>query len=91
MRTRSVPGCYGAAIQARQREREAQRANGSVVPDFIPAALEREVEVMRSTVLNKLSHDGSSGLVHVEVAAALVTVKKVHGHKFLKIPSSQER
>ncbi len=45
-------------IVARQRQREEQRSKGSVVPDFVPAALEQEVEVMRSTVLNKLSHTG---------------------------------
>lgn len=82
-------GVLWSCIQTRQREREVQRAGGSVVPDFLSQALENEVEVMRSTVLNKLSHDGSSGLVHVEVAAALVTVKKVHDHKFRKIPTEQ--
>lgn len=80
-------GVLWSGIQSRQRDREQMRANGSVVPDFIPGALENEVEVMRSTVLNKLSHDGSSGLVHAEVAAALITVKKIHDHKFRKIPS----
>lgn len=82
-------GVLWSCIQARQREREEQRASGSVVPDFISEALEREVEVMRSTVLNKLSHDGSSGLVHIEVEAALLTVKKAHNHNFPKIPSNQ--
>lgn len=82
-------GVMWSGIQARQREREKQRANGSDVPDFLTQALETEVEVMRSTVLNKLSHEGSSGLVHAEVAAALVTVKRFHDHQFLKIPSEQ--
>lgn len=79
-------GVLWDGILARQREREAQRAKGSVVPDLVPAALEKEVDVMRSTVLNKLSHTGSSGLVASEVAGALATVKEVHDHKFPKIP-----
>ena len=62
------------------------RANGSVVPDLIPTALQTEVEVMRSTVLHKLSHEGSSGLVHAELATALLTVEKFHDHNFPKIP-----
>jgi hypothetical protein len=41
---------------------------------------------MRSTVLHKLSHEGSSGLVHAELATALLTVKKFHDHNFPKIP-----
>lgn len=79
-------GVLWDGILSRQREREMQRAKGSVVPDLVPAALEQEVEVMRSTVLNKLSHTGSSGLVTSEVAGALATVKKVHDHEFPKVP-----
>ncbi|MDX6765595.1 MAG: AAA family ATPase [Candidatus Methylacidiphilales bacterium] len=78
-------GVLWDGILHRQREREAQRAKGSVVPDLVPAGLEKEVDVMRSTVLNKLSHAGSSGLVASEVAGALTTVKKVHDHQFPKI------
>lgn len=79
-------GVLWDGILARQREREEQRKLGSVVPDFVAPALETEVETMRSTVLNKLSHAGSSGLVHAEVGAALTTVKKVHDHNFPKVP-----
>jgi hypothetical protein len=79
-------GVLWDGIISRQRGREEQRSKGSVVPDFVPSGLEKEVDVMRSTVLNKLSHTGSSGLVPAEVAGALATVKKVHDHKFPKVP-----
>lgn len=72
-------------IVQRQREREELRKKGTTnIPDFVPAALEKAVEIMRSTVLNKLSHTGSSGLVPAEVAAALQTVDSVHKHLFPK-------
>ncbi len=67
-------------IILRQREREKQKAKGVHVPDFVPAALETAVDTMRSTVLNKLSHTGASGLVHIEVATAIATVENVIAH-----------
>lgn len=79
-------GVLWDAMILRQRERELQRAKGSQVPDFIPSDLESEVETMRSTVLNKLSHTGASGLVSEEVAAAINTVLKIHKHSFPKNP-----
>ncbi len=81
-------GVMWDGVVARQREREHQRIQGSQVPDFVPPALEQAVETMRSTVLNKLSHSGSSGLVSPEVAAALVTVRAVMDHTFPKIRSN---
>jgi hypothetical protein len=77
-------GILWDGIILRQRQREAQRQNGSPVSDFVPAALEKDVETMRSTVLNKLSHTGSSGLVHSEVKAAISTVANVISHLFPK-------
>lgn len=71
-------------IIVRQREREEHRAKGAQVPDFIPVVLETDVGTMRSTVLNRLSHTGSSGLVHSEVATAIATVEKVCAHPFPK-------
>lgn len=71
-------------IILRQREREKQKAKGVHVPDFVPAALETAVDTMRSTVLNKLSHTGASGLVHIEVATAITTVESVFAHPFPK-------
>jgi hypothetical protein len=77
-------GVLWDGIIIRQREREAARAKGAQVPDFIPAVLEKDVDTMRSTVLNRLSHTGSSGLVHSEVAAAIATVERVCAHPFPK-------
>lgn len=79
-------GVLWDGIILRQREREEQKTKGSPVPDFVPTALETAVETMRSTVLNKLSHTGASGLVLSEVAAALTTVQSVFDHKFPKSP-----
>jgi len=79
-------GVLWDGILVRQREREEQRAKGSVVPDFVPINLETQVETMRSTVLNRLSHSGASGLVPGEVAAALVTVQKALEHRFPRSP-----
>jgi energy-coupling factor transporter ATP-binding protein EcfA2 len=77
-------GVLWDGIIQRQREREAHRQKGSQVDDFVPANLETAVETMRSTVLNKLSHTGSSGLVGAEVATAIQTVEVVHNHPFPK-------
>ncbi|HZM03537.1 MAG TPA: AAA family ATPase [Candidatus Saccharimonadales bacterium] len=78
-------GVLWDGIMARQREREEQRKRGSQVPDFVPSALEGAVEIMRSTVLNKLSHSGASGLVPSEVATAIATVGNVFSHSFPKV------
>ena len=75
-------GVLWEGILTRQREREEQKVKGSVVADFVPKTLETEVEVMRSTVLNKLSHTGSSALVKSEVEAAIKTVEAIHKHSF---------
>ena len=75
-------GVLWDGIIQRQRDREDERKKGSMVPDFVPPALEGAVETMRSTVLNKLSHAGASGLVHSEVATAITTVQSVCSHDF---------
>lgn len=77
-------GVLWDGIMNRQKERETQRKKGSIVPDFVPLELAAAVETMRSTVLNKLSHTGSSGLVASEVDVAIQTVQKVFSHKFQK-------
>lgn len=67
---------------ARQKARlELKRTNPNT-HDFLPTVLEKNVEVIRSTVLNKLSHTGSSGLVQTEVADAIKIVEQVIAHKF---------
>jgi hypothetical protein len=81
------PGMRGFSADNVWRMRqlyEEQRSKGSRVPDFVPPHLEQLVQTMRSTVLNKLSHTGSSGLVHAEVQTAIDTVEKVHQHLFPK-------
>jgi energy-coupling factor transporter ATP-binding protein EcfA2 len=77
-------GALWDEIVVRQRDREKERAKGSVVPDFVTPAMETGVATMRSTVLNRLSHAGASGLVHAEVGAAIKTVEGVIGHDFPK-------
>lgn len=81
-------GVLWDGIILRQREREEQRAKGSRVLDFVPPTLEAAVETMRSTVLNKLSHTGASGLVKAEVATAITTVRNVINHNFPKNPKT---
>jgi energy-coupling factor transporter ATP-binding protein EcfA2 len=78
-------GVLWDGIMLRQREREDQRQKGSQVPDLVPSPLESAVETMRSTVLNRLSHGGASGLVQAEVGAAVQTVEKVIAHGFPKV------
>jgi hypothetical protein len=77
-------GILWDAIVSRQRERQGHKAKGAQVPDFVPLALEIAVDAMRSTVLNKLSHTGASGLVYAEVASAITTVESVLAHDFPK-------
>jgi energy-coupling factor transporter ATP-binding protein EcfA2 len=77
-------GVLWDGIILRQREREEQKAKGSQVSDFVSVALESAVDTMRSTVLNKLSHAGASGLVQSEVANAIATVENVFAHPFPK-------
>ncbi len=77
-------GVLWDGIIKRQRDRENQRTHGSQVSDFVPKSLEVAVETMRSTVLNRLSHANSSGLVNAEVNAAIDTVQMIHDHTFLK-------
>lgn len=72
-------------IVARQRKREELRKTNPAVQDFIPPQLEKDVEAMRSTVLNQLSHAGASGLVQGDVADSLTTVEALYGHNFPKV------
>lgn len=81
-------GMLWDGIIQRQREREDNRRRGAQVPDFVPTTLETAVDTMRSTVLNRLSHTGASGLVSAEVAIAITTVEQVLSHPFPKAPSS---
>jgi hypothetical protein len=64
------------------RQKERQEA-GKV--DFISPGLLSEVETVRSTVLNRLSHSATSTLVTGEVRFALETIKKLQQHEFKKV------
>jgi len=66
-------------IVARQRERETATPPKS---DFIPSGLERDVNAMRSTVLNQLSHAGATGLKPADVLDAIKTVEALYNHAF---------
>ena len=74
-------------ILDRQKERadQQQRHPGNQIPDFIPAALVADVETMRSTILNRLSHTGAPTLVKSEIEFALRTVRTLQGHSFPKV------
>jgi hypothetical protein len=64
-------------IVDRQEDRQNKRQ-----ADFIAPALLNDVETVRSTILNRLSHSGAPGLVTQEVQFALETVKKLQRHQF---------
>lgn len=66
-------------IVERQKGREA---SGAV--DFLDPKLMREVETVRSTVLNRLSHSGVPSLTAAEVKEALETIRKLQHHEFKK-------
>ena len=71
-------------IVARQRQREEIRKTNQAASDFVPPQLEKDVEAMRSTVLNQLSHAGAPGLVRDDVRDSLKTVEALHNHSFPK-------
>jgi len=74
------------AIVGRQRTRQANGDN-----DFIDPVLMNEVETVRSTVLNRLSHSGTPTLVSSEVKVALETVTKLQRHEFKKSKNRASR
>jgi energy-coupling factor transporter ATP-binding protein EcfA2 len=61
----------------RQKERQS---NGKA--DFVLPALMNDIETVRSTILNRLSHSGTTTLVTKEVQFALETVEKMQQHQF---------
>ena len=71
-------------IVARQRKREEFKLKHPTAPDFLTAQLEKDVEAIRSTVLNQLSHSGAPGLVRADVEDAIKTVEAFENHTFLK-------
>lgn len=51
-------------------------------PDFVPQTLISNVNMIRSNILNGLSHDGSTNLKTPEVQAALATIRDFCSHAF---------
>jgi energy-coupling factor transporter ATP-binding protein EcfA2 len=72
-------------IVNRQRKREELQKTKLGVPDFLPNQMEKDVEAMRSTVLNQLSHSGAPGLVRDDLRDAWRTVESLHNHHFPKV------
>lgn len=77
----SADALWKGIVERQRRRQEAQKANPKLA-DFVPPQLEKEVEAMRSTVLNQLSHAGAPGLVSEEVTDALQTVQAFQKHSF---------
>ena len=70
-------------VVTRQKQREEYRQQGHPnAPDFIPATLVQDVELMRSTVLNQLSHSNAPGVVRADVEAAIRTIETLYQHAF---------
>jgi energy-coupling factor transporter ATP-binding protein EcfA2 len=66
------------------RRQQARQAAGQ--RDFVDPRLMNDVETIRSTILNQLSHAGPPTLVLAEVQFALDTVKKLDQYQFTKTP-----
>ena len=66
-------------IVDRQSERQAASK-----PDFIQPALMADVETVRSTILNQLSHSGAPAFDPQEVKFALEAIKRLCHHQFTK-------
>jgi hypothetical protein len=69
-------------IVARQRKREELKQTKPATPDFITLQLEKDVDAMRSNVLNQLSHSGAPDLKADEVKDAIKTIRAFHAHGF---------
>jgi energy-coupling factor transporter ATP-binding protein EcfA2 len=79
--SRNIPAnSLWEGIVNRQKHRQAA---GEI--NFLDPTLMNEVEMVRSTILNRLSHSGTPTLVKDEVRFALDTVKKLQQHQFTKV------
>lgn len=67
--------------QKRRAQLQAQEP-GKNHPDFVPQALVNNVEMMRSTILNRLSHTNSPTFSKSEVESAYATVNELSNHPF---------
>ncbi len=64
------------------KRQQLRQANGK--PNFIDPQLMGDVETMRSTILNQLSHSGSPSLGTKDVRFALDTTRRLDKHTFTK-------
>jgi hypothetical protein len=64
------------------KRQQARQANGQA--DFIAPQLMQDVETVRSTVLNQLSHFGAPNLATKDVRFALDTIRRLFQHQFTK-------
>lgn len=73
-------------IVKRQEQREALQISEAAKnhPDFISRALIQKVEMMRSTILNKLSHTDSPTFEKSEIESARDTIQELQTHSFPK-------
>lgn len=73
-----------SGLVARQTSRiELQRAEPKRNhPDFIPQALIQRVEMVRSTILNRLSHADAPSFSRAEIETARDTLRELHNHRF---------
>jgi len=66
------------------KRQQTRQANGQA--DFIAPQLMQDVETVRSTVLNQLSHFGAPNLATKDVRFALDTIRELTHHQFTKVP-----
>jgi energy-coupling factor transporter ATP-binding protein EcfA2 len=73
-------------ILARQAKRRELQTNQPIKnhPDFISSALVQKVEMMRSTILNRLSHTDSPNFAKSEVQTARDIIEELQSHPFPK-------
>lgn len=74
----------GQLWQGIVERQESRQANGQI--DFVDQTLLREVETVRSTVLNRLSHSGVPPLTTTEVSEALKIIRRLQNHEFKNVP-----
>lgn len=81
---------WSGIVERQKKRAQYQTENpGMKAPDFLPAHLVADVETMRSSILNRLSHSGTPTLVKDEVEFALRAVTALIAHDFPGIPKTK--
>jgi energy-coupling factor transporter ATP-binding protein EcfA2 len=72
------------AIKQRQevRKKKKDEEPGKNHPDFIPPTLVQKVDLMRSKILNRLSHAGAPTFERSELEGARDTLRELQSHSF---------